>query len=474
VDLGVLLTLPVESIAIRAIIATGAATLLVRALLRSGLRAPAVRVSTALAPAAAIAGVVLLTWSSLHLPAVMLPVEGSGALPIPVQDGYLHFAPVAIPLLVGGWAAVAGVRLLRRGARSRRACRRAELALREGGRAPELEAMAARLAEDLRVSAPAVTVLPSCRGGALVVGSRRPVVILGRDLLERLDEAELEGVLAHELAHVRRCDNLVASLLGAVRDLTFFVPFGGWAIRQLHRERELAADQVAVAATGRPGALASGLLKVLEVASPDAAHPCATLAPGGGLVERVRVLVEDQPRLSPTRRSSEVVAVSSAVVTAIVVALVLPSVLAGPERERDAVAFLWSTTAATPASEATVVVTGEARAFDVYRRSSLEAVPRNLLLPAQLDEHSLENRRSTLRACGTEGAACPDPEPRIGLGLRPRPTITVDDALTSRWQAATPVVAGSSSGDGFRVYWLQRAAEAEEDSRSSRSVPPHE
>jgi Zn-dependent protease with chaperone function len=458
VDLGVLLTLPVESIAIRAILATGAATLLVRFLLRSGLRAPGVRVATALAPASAIAGVVALTWSSLHLPAVMLPVEGSGALPVPVQDGYLHFAPVAVPLLVGAWAAIAGVRLWRRTARSRQAARLATVATQDGARAPELEALAARLAAELRVTAPSVTVLPSCRGGAVVVGSRRPVVILGRDLLERLDEAELEGVLAHELAHVRRRDNLVATLLGAVRDLTFFVPFGGWAIRQLHRERELAADQVAVGVTRRPGALASGLLKVLEVA-PSEGHPCAALAPSGGVVDRVRILVEDAPPLSRVRRSSETVAVASAVAAAVVVALVLPGVLAGAERQRDAVAVLWSASAPTAAADQAPVAVREPRAFEVYRRSIVEPGQRNLVVHALLDEHSVENRRSTLRACGTDGAECPAPEPRVGLGLRPRPTITVDDTLTRRWEVATPVVSGSASGDGFRVYWLQRAAE---------------
>jgi Zn-dependent protease with chaperone function len=458
VDLGVLLTLPVESIAIRAILATGAATLLVRVLLRSGLRAPGIRVATALAPATAIAGVVALTWSSLHLPAVMLPVEGSGALPVPVQDGYLHFAPVAVPLLVGAWGAVVAFRLWRRSGSSRRAARLAEVATREGEVVPELETLAARLAAEMHVTPPSVTVLPSCRGGAVVVGSRRPVVILGRDLLERLDDAELEGVLAHELAHVRRRDNVVSTLLGAVRDATFFVPFGGWAIRQLHRERELAADQVAISVTGRPGALASGLLKVLEVA-PNDAHPCAALAPSGGVVDRVRVLVDDTEPLSQVRRSSETVAVISAIATAVVVALVLPGVLAGAERQRDAVALLWSASAPIALSEQKPIELAEPRAFEVYRRSSLDAGQRTLVVHTQLDEHSVENRRSTLRACGTEAATCPAPEARMGLGLRPRPTLEVDDALTRRWEVATPVVSGSQAGDGFRVYWLQRAAE---------------
>jgi Zn-dependent protease with chaperone function len=450
VDLGVLLTLPVESIAIRAIVAAVLSIVGVRMLLRTGLRAPGVRVATALVPAMALVGVFVLTGTSLRLPALMLPAQSPDALPIPTQGGYLHFAPIAIPLLVGTWALVAGSRLGRRGLHVARIRAGAARALRDSERDLRLEAMTRRLATALGIALPRLAVVASCPGGAYVAGARRPVIVLGRDLLDQLDDAELEGVLAHELAHVRRRDNLVAIVLGALRDLMFFVPGGGWAVRQLHRERELAADQVAVGVTDRPGALASGLLKVIE-SRRSTSHACAALAPPGDLVDRVRVLVDDQAPVSRARRGSETAAVAAVVVTATAAALVGPNLVAGADGQRDAVAVLW--TNAAPAEAETPVFSAEARAFDVYRRSNLAIGEPSVVVFAGQDEHGVENRRSTLRACSDGGAGCPAPTSRVGLGMRPQETITVDTALTDRWRA-TPV-AGEAS-DGIGLYWLAR------------------
>ncbi len=450
-DLGVLFTLPVESIAIRAIVATLACVALARLLLRAGLRVPSVRVATALAPAASLLLVVGLSWEALQLPALMLPVDAVDALPVPVRDGYLHFAPIAAPLLVGSWGLVAGTRLTRRGLRARRARGAAATARSASADTPRLTALAARLAEQLHLPAPEVRVVPTCAGGAFVAGMRRPVIVLDRRLVQRLDEAGLEGVVAHELAHVRRRDNLVSTLVGAVRDVTFFVPGGGWAVRQLHRERELAADQVAVTQTGRPGALASGLLKVLE----DERYPapaCATLAPRGGLVGRVRVLVDDVPPASRRRRGGELAALALAVVGAVVAAVAVPTVLAGAEQQRDAVGVMWSSSGETLGGASPS--THEARAFDVYRGADLELDEPEVAVQDDLTDHGLADRRSTWRACSGDGAACPEPEAPGGLGLQPPPRITVDDALTSRWEA-TPLVAGGD-GDGFGVYLFAR------------------
>lgn len=457
-SLGLLLSLPVESVAVRAILASAAGVLLVRVLLRTGVRSVGARVATAWAPATAL--LVVLAISSrdgLQLPMLMAPADAVDALAVPVTDGYLHFAPITAPLLIGLWLVIAGARL------SRRALvhRRTRLEARRADRLPvpdEFVRLAARVAARLRVPVPELVLVPSCPGGAYVVGARRPALVVGAELLDQLDAEELEGVLAHEFAHIKRRDNLVATTLGVVRDLVFFVPGGGWAIAQLHRERERAADQVAVRVTGKPGALASGLLRTIELSgAPERSQACAAFVPPNTLVERVHDLVDDRPVISRLRRSSELAAVGSVTAVAVVLAVGLPAIVAGAERERDAVAVVWSAPA-TPATAVTEPVS-EARVFDVYRRASLnrgegQDATRNTAV--RLDASRLDDRPSTWRACA-DPETCPEPDAH-GLGLVPRPTITVDHDLADRW-AATPAFRSPAAGENLSLpalYWLRR------------------
>lgn len=447
-DLGVLLSVPLESVAIRAVIASLAAVLVVRLLLRSGLRCPQVRVLAAIVPLLALVAVVVLSGTQLRLPTVMLPADGVNALSIPVRDGYLHFAPITVPVIAGVWASIAAMRLTRRGLAIGRVRRQARSAVHAAGAAPtRVVRLASSVAAAMEVPVPDVGVVERCRGGAYVVGTRRPLLVVGQELMEGLDDEELEGVLAHELAHVRRRDTPMANLLGVVRDLMFFVPGGGWAVRQLHRERELAADQLAVSVTRRPGALASGLLKVLEEA-PSGSAPCAALAPSGSVVDRVRILVDDSAPASPIRRGSETAAVAVVAVASIFGALVLPAALTGTDREREAVALVWST---TPPAEAATPATGEARAFDTYRRTALEVAPTSVRVYGRLAELSQDNRRAALHACADLATGCPVPQSSPSLGLQPR-AISFDDEALQRWEA-TPM-GNFESADGFRMFWL--------------------
>lgn len=443
---GLLLSLPTESVAVRVVVASVAAVLLARLLLRTGLRVPGVRAATALVPAASLLAVIVLCVGQLRLPSLMLPVEAVDALPIPVRNGYLHFAPIAAPLLGAAWAAVALLGTARRLRGVWIVRRRALASVVDLDVPSRVKRLVRRLAVQLHIPTPPVALATEVAGGATVVGIRRPVVVLDERLAADMDRRELEGVLAHELAHITRRDNLVALLLGVVRDLTFFVPGGRWALRQLHVERELAADQAAIRMTGRPAALASGLLKVIEGPSPTAV---AALAPSGTLVDRVRFLVDERPPTGRMRSGAEIVAVATVLALAVGAAMELPSRAAGSAGQRDAMAVVWSSVAeaAEDAEEAV-----EARAFQVYRRTSLETDAPTDEAALALDDDPGEVRRSTLSACGSGDASCPDTRGRRGLGIRPRPRITVDEALVLRWRA-TPVV---GSDDGLSLYWLER------------------
>ncbi len=127
----------------------------------------------------------------------------------------------------------------------------------------ELQAQVALLAQKLSL-APTPSVLfyetsaplLSCRG------VRHPALVVSRGTLDLLDAQELEAGLAHELAHAQRGDVLASWGLFAARLLQAFNPVVHVTARAMARDLERRADVVAQQVTGRPLALASGLLKV--------------------------------------------------------------------------------------------------------------------------------------------------------------------------------------------------------------------
>lgn len=137
-------------------------------------------------------------------------------------------------------------------------------ALARGGRlaSPALQALADHLAD--RLGAPRVRVLmyTSDRPVAVTYGLRLPSLLLSTWMVDHLDQRELESVVAHEIGHVVRRDYLVIWLATMLRDVFFYLPTVRTAYRQLQVEKELACDDLAVAVTKRPLALASALAKV--------------------------------------------------------------------------------------------------------------------------------------------------------------------------------------------------------------------
>jgi hypothetical protein len=77
---------------------------------------------------------------------------------------------------------------------------------------------------------------------------------------------EIEGVLAHELAHIARRDHALVWLVVLLRDAFWYLPSSRAAFRKFQYQQELACDDLAVGVTGRPLALASALAKVWQAA----------------------------------------------------------------------------------------------------------------------------------------------------------------------------------------------------------------
>jgi heat shock protein HtpX len=159
---------------------------------------------------------------------------------------------------------------------------------------PELHGIVERLCVQADLPKPRVCVMETSMPNAFAMGRSRKstTVCATRGILDMLEPAELEGVMAHELTHVINRDVMVmtlasffASLASLILQFSFFFGGGGdgeeeedvfiiviasivvyalsfLLLRALSRYREFAADRGGAVLTGRPSALASALLRI--------------------------------------------------------------------------------------------------------------------------------------------------------------------------------------------------------------------
>src|SRR5213075_1678041 len=118
-----------------------------------------------------------------------------------------------------------------------------------------------------------------------VISWLRPVVLLPASTLTGLAPKQIEMVLAHELAHIRRHDFLVNILQAVVETLMFYHPAVWWMSRRLRIERENCCDDLAVAVCGDALQYARALTRLEELRG---GPRIALAANGGSLLTRVR------------------------------------------------------------------------------------------------------------------------------------------------------------------------------------------
>jgi beta-lactamase regulating signal transducer with metallopeptidase domain len=147
------------------------------------------------------------------------------------------------------------------------------------------------IARTVRVFQTALTEVP------MVVGWLRPVILVPVCALTNLNVLQLEALLAHELAHIRRHDYLVNLVQTAIETLLFYHPAVWWLGNRIRDERENCCDDIAVAVCGSTLVYASALANLEQNRATSA--KLAMAASNGSLLNRIRRLTS-QPQYSGT------------------------------------------------------------------------------------------------------------------------------------------------------------------------------
>jgi uncharacterized protein (TIGR03435 family) len=132
-----------------------------------------------------------------------------------------------------------------------------------------------------------------------VFGILRPVLAWPARISERLDDAQLEAVLTHEVCHLRRRDNLTAALHMFVEAVFWFHPMVWWISARLVEERERACDEKVLELCTEPQVYAESILKVCAfcVQSP---LECVAGVTGADLKKRVVEILKGRVALKLT------------------------------------------------------------------------------------------------------------------------------------------------------------------------------
>jgi bla regulator protein blaR1 len=125
-----------------------------------------------------------------------------------------------------------------------------------------------------------------------VVGVLRPVLLLPNGITDRLTPTQLNAVLAHEMYHVRRYDNLTAAIHMLVEAIFWFYPLVWWIRARLVAERERACDEAVLQSGSDAEVYAEGILNVCKFYA-ESPVVCVSGISGSDLRKRIaRIMTE--------------------------------------------------------------------------------------------------------------------------------------------------------------------------------------
>lgn len=201
---------------------------------------------------------------------------------------------------------------------------------------PELSALASRLAGSLGIARRVTVGVCDRIAGPMLLGIARPLILMPAAALSGWTPGQVEIALLHELAHVRRWDNLVNLIQRMVEAVLFFHPavwlVSGW----VRRDREHCCDRIVVDYTGRPFDYAVALFALVEAGDFNAPCVHASFMGRNNLVDRIRrILNPEEPAMRLSRSVVALAALTLAVPAILFAAYVQHPSAQSPEPTTD-------------------------------------------------------------------------------------------------------------------------------------------
>ncbi len=112
---------------------------------------------------------------------------------------------------------------------------------------------------------PTIKISPDREPLAFTEGIFNPSICLSKGIIDKLKDEELKAVVSHEYAHIRRRDNLYIFIMLLIRDMLFLLPLSHFFFKLFVREKEHAADDIAIDMTRNPLGLAEAILSLYRL-----------------------------------------------------------------------------------------------------------------------------------------------------------------------------------------------------------------
>jgi Zn-dependent protease with chaperone function len=307
---------------------------------------------------------------------------------------------------------------------------------------PALAERAARLAARLGLSrVPPVLLVPARIPPMLWPHRGGPRLLLPAGLLPDLDTDELDTLLAHELAHVRRRDHWVRLVEIAATALFWWYPVTWWARRALRRAEERCCDEWVLRLLPRSAeAYANGLLKSLTfVAHKTAALP--SLASGAGPVADIEARLKEILMTRPVPRLAAPLRLTLAAAAALGLAVFPTHAQSSATKDEPAPPAPVATTPVVAKTPATPPVARPARASRATALAPVAARPALTPPPALAPRAGLPPLAALTSRPALAPVAAPDPTPQAQpapepvVAARPRTSDPARRALEEQRRA---------------------------------------